>query len=67
MQAARLHEYGKPLAMAEVPHLNQDRFLAVNIPMFRVWVWESSPPNGAPSFLERTIDPSGRDSSCSSP
>ena len=33
-----------------LPHLNQDRFLAVNIPMFRLWVWDSIPPNGAPSF-----------------
>jgi murein L,D-transpeptidase YcbB/YkuD len=33
-----------------LPHLNPDRFLAVNIPMFRLWVWDSIPPNGAPSF-----------------
>ena len=33
-----------------LPHLNQDRFLAVNIPMFRLWVWDSIPLNGAPSF-----------------
>ncbi len=33
-----------------LPHLNQDRFLAVNIPMFRLWVWDSIPPNGAPLF-----------------
>ncbi len=33
-----------------LPHLNHDRFLAVNIPMFRLWVWDSMPPNGAPSF-----------------
>jgi murein L,D-transpeptidase YcbB/YkuD len=33
-----------------LPHLNEDRFLAVNIPMFRLWVWDSIPPNGAPSF-----------------
>jgi murein L,D-transpeptidase YcbB/YkuD len=33
-----------------LPHLNQDRFLAVNIPMFRLWAWDSIPPNGAPSF-----------------
>jgi len=33
-----------------LPHLDSDRFLAVNIPMFRLWVWDSIPPNGAPSF-----------------
>lgn len=33
-----------------LPHLNQDRFLAVNIPMFRLWVWDSIPLDGAPSF-----------------
>ncbi len=33
-----------------LPHLSQDRFLAVNIPMFRLWVWDSLPPDGAPSF-----------------
>jgi murein L,D-transpeptidase YcbB/YkuD len=33
-----------------LPHLDPERFLAVNIPMFRLWVWDSIPPNGAPSF-----------------
>ncbi len=33
-----------------LPHLSQDRFLAVNIPMFRLWVWDAVPPSGAPSF-----------------
>lgn len=33
-----------------LPHLSPDRFLAVNIPMFHLWVWDSVPPNGAASF-----------------
>jgi murein L,D-transpeptidase YcbB/YkuD len=33
-----------------LPHLSPDRFLAVNIPMFHLWVWDSIPPNGAPAF-----------------
>jgi len=33
-----------------LPHLSAERFLAVNIPMFHLWVWDKVPPNGAPSF-----------------
>jgi murein L,D-transpeptidase YcbB/YkuD len=33
-----------------LPDLDPDRFLAVNIPMFRLWVWDHVPPNGAPEF-----------------
>ena len=33
-----------------LPHLDPERFIAVNIPMFRLWVWDSIPANGAPSF-----------------
>jgi murein L,D-transpeptidase YcbB/YkuD len=33
-----------------LPDLSRNRFLAVNIPMFRLWVWDSIPPDGAPSF-----------------
>jgi L,D-transpeptidase YcbB len=33
-----------------LPHLSPNRFLAVNIPMFRLWVWNNMPPNGAPAF-----------------
>jgi murein L,D-transpeptidase YcbB/YkuD len=33
-----------------LPHLDPERFVAVNIPMFRLWVWDSTPANGAPSF-----------------
>jgi L,D-transpeptidase YcbB len=33
-----------------LPHLGHERFLAVNIPMFRLWAWDSIPPDGAPSF-----------------
>jgi murein L,D-transpeptidase YcbB/YkuD len=33
-----------------LPHLDPQGFLAVNIPMFQLWAWESIPPNGAPAF-----------------
>ena len=33
-----------------LPHLDPDRFLAVNIPMFRVWGIEGRPEGPAPSF-----------------
>ena len=33
-----------------LPHLGDERFVAVNIPMFRLWAWDSIPPGGAPSF-----------------
>jgi len=33
-----------------LPHLDPERFIAVNIPMFRLWVWDSIPAKGAPSF-----------------
>jgi len=33
-----------------LPHLDEERFLAVNIPMFRLWAWDTIPANGAPAF-----------------
>jgi murein L,D-transpeptidase YcbB/YkuD len=33
-----------------LPHLGDERFVAVNIPMFRLWAWNAIPPDGAPSF-----------------
>lgn len=33
-----------------LPHLREDRLIAVNIPMFRLWVWDSVAPGRAPSF-----------------
>lgn len=33
-----------------LPHLGERAFVAVNIPMFRLWGWDSVPPSGAPSF-----------------
>jgi murein L,D-transpeptidase YcbB/YkuD len=33
-----------------LPHLTQDRLIAVNIPMFHLWAWDSIPPDGAPLF-----------------
>jgi len=33
-----------------LPHLGDEPFLAVNIPMFHLWGWDSIRPNGVPSF-----------------
>jgi len=33
-----------------LPHLGDWRLVVINIPMFRLWAWDSIPPNGAPSF-----------------
>jgi L,D-transpeptidase YcbB len=36
--------------MRWLPHLGARPFVAVNVPMFRLWVWDSVPETGAPSF-----------------
>jgi murein L,D-transpeptidase YcbB/YkuD len=33
-----------------LPHLEDEGFLAVNIPMFRLWGWGRMPPDGSPAF-----------------
>jgi murein L,D-transpeptidase YcbB/YkuD len=33
-----------------LPHLGEQRFLAVNIPMFRMWAWDEISATGAPSL-----------------
>lgn len=33
-----------------LPHLGDSRLIVVNIPMFRLWAWDSILPNGVPSF-----------------
>jgi murein L,D-transpeptidase YcbB/YkuD len=33
-----------------LPHLGDQRLIAINIPMFRLWAWDSIPPSGVPSF-----------------
>jgi len=33
-----------------LPHLSDEGFLAVNIPMFRLWAWGRVPPDGSPAF-----------------
>ncbi len=38
-----------------LPDLTGQRLLALNIPMFRVWAWDSSPPNGEPSLAMDVI------------
>jgi murein L,D-transpeptidase YcbB/YkuD len=38
-----------------LPDLGDRRFLALNIPMFHIWVWDSIPPTGEPAFGMRAI------------
>jgi murein L,D-transpeptidase YcbB/YkuD len=38
-----------------LPDLGERRFIALNIPMFTLWAWDSIPPTGAPSFGMRAI------------
>ena len=33
-----------------LPHLGDERLIALNIPMFRLWAWDMIPPDGAPLF-----------------
>jgi L,D-transpeptidase YcbB len=33
-----------------LPHLGDERLIALNIPMFRLWAWNMIPPSGAPLF-----------------
>ncbi|MCC7416991.1 MAG: L,D-transpeptidase family protein [Acidobacteria bacterium] len=33
-----------------LPHLGAERFIALNIPMFRLWAWNAAPPAGVPAF-----------------
>ena len=33
-----------------LPHLGENGFLAVNIPMFHLWGWDSKPVDGTPTF-----------------
>jgi len=36
--------------MRWLPHLGARPFVAVNVPMFRLWGWDSVPESGAPNF-----------------
>ena len=38
-----------------LPHLNPERFVAVNIPMYRLWAWTGIPPSGAPKLGMKVI------------
>jgi murein L,D-transpeptidase YcbB/YkuD len=33
-----------------LPHLSDERLVALNIPMFRLWAWDAIPPAGTPLF-----------------
>jgi murein L,D-transpeptidase YcbB/YkuD len=33
-----------------LPHLGEQRLIAINIPMFRLWAWDAIPPDGEPLF-----------------
>jgi len=38
-----------------LPHLGEQRLVAINIPMFRLWAWDEIPPNGDPLFVMDVI------------
>ena len=38
-----------------LPHLGDERLIAINIPMFRLWAWDSMPPSGMPSLAMDVI------------
>lgn len=38
-----------------LPHLGDERLIALNIPMFRLWVWNAVPQNGLPLFAMDVI------------
>jgi murein L,D-transpeptidase YcbB/YkuD len=38
-----------------LPDLDDRRFIALNIPMFHLWAWDSVPPSGAPTLGMRAI------------
>lgn len=38
-----------------LPHLDNQRFVAVNIPMFRLWAWDGIRPGGVASFQSGVI------------
>jgi murein L,D-transpeptidase YcbB/YkuD len=38
-----------------LPDLGDERLLAINIPMFRLWAWDLTPPNDAPSLAMDVI------------
>jgi murein L,D-transpeptidase YcbB/YkuD len=38
-----------------LPDLTHERVIALNIPMFRLWAWDASRPDGAPAFTTRAI------------
>jgi len=47
----RLHQIELAMErMRWLPHLGERAFVAVNIPMFRLWGWDSVPESGAPAF-----------------
>jgi murein L,D-transpeptidase YcbB/YkuD len=38
-----------------LPHLDDERLVAVNIPMFRLWAWNAVPPTGVPDLTMGVI------------
>lgn len=38
-----------------LPHIGPGRFIAVNIPMFRLWAWDDVRSGGAPAFVSDVI------------
>ena len=48
---ARIHQLELALERLRwLPHLEEEGFLAVNIPMFGLWGWGHVPPDGSPAF-----------------
>jgi murein L,D-transpeptidase YcbB/YkuD len=38
-----------------LPHLGEERFIGINIPMFRLWAWDATRPDGKASFQTNVI------------
>jgi L,D-transpeptidase YcbB len=38
-----------------LPHFSDGRVVAINIPMFRLWVWDAGPPGSSPAFSMNVI------------
>lgn len=38
-----------------LPHLDEERFLGINIPMFQLWAWDGTRPDGKASFQTDVI------------
>lgn len=54
--ARRVHQLALALERLRwLPHLTGESFIAVNIPMFRLWGWDEVRPGGSPAFSMNVI------------